>query len=130
MAKYVFKNPEVEKALRLVAKELGVSDEQFNEHVQNWSCCSTVYIEDEDGNTVIDFPSLLLKKVKEFNPDGWNDAEVIPPKAEDSKTSRVMLIEDMAAYPHKGFYDFANKVWLECGTGNKIKCYRFRLYPF
>ena len=130
MAKYVFKNPEVEKALRLVCKELGVSDEQFNEHVQNWSYCSTVYIEDEDGNTVIDFPSLLLKKVKEFNPDGWNDAEVIPPKDDQFKSfSKRMLVEDEQGFAKKAIYFFESKQWKECGPLEDIECSRYRLYP-
>ena len=129
MSKYVFKNPEVEKALRLVCKELGVSDERFNEHVQRWSHLSTIWINDKDGKTVIEFSSSLLEKVEEFNLNDWNGCDVIPPKSDCTLTSKVMLVEDMAMYPHKGFYDFTKKMWLECGTGNKIKCYRFRLYP-
>lgn len=34
MSKYVFKNPEVEKALRLVAKELGVNNESFDKQIE------------------------------------------------------------------------------------------------
>ena len=36
MSKYVFKNAEFEKALRLIAKEIGVSDKEFDDKVQLW----------------------------------------------------------------------------------------------
>lgn len=129
MKKYVFKNPEVEKALRLVSKELGVSDEKFDEDVQRWGRCSTIYIEDEDGNTVVDFPSILLKERKEFKPNGWNGCDVIPPRDVTGACSAYMLIEDVNFYTHKGYYDFSAKGWLDCINGCRIDCYRYRLYP-
>ena len=130
MSKYVFKNPEVEKALRLVVKELGYSDEDFDHQVEIWSCCKTIWF-DGEGLDNFDFPSSLLKEVKDFNPDGWNDPDVEPPEDEDNPgTSKIMLIENDDGYPQKGYYNFVTKIWRELGTIEEIECNRYRLYPF
>lgn len=130
MSKYVFKNPEVEKALRLVAGELGYSDEDFDRQVKIWSCGKTIWLMGE-GLEDFDFPSSLLKKVKDFNPDGWNDPDVIPPEDEEDRgTSKIMLIENDDGYPQKGYYDFIDKVWVEVGTRELIECSRYKFYPF
>lgn len=129
MSKYVFKNPEVEKALRFVAKELGYSDEDFDHQVEIWSCCDTIWLVGEDLEE-FNFPSSLLKKVKDFNPDRWNDSDVIPPEDEDDKgTSKLMLVENNDGYPEKGYYDFTEKDWFRVGTRELIECRRFRSYP-
>ena len=80
--KYKFKNAEVEKALRLVAKELGFSDDQFDQSIETWSGATSIRITHK-GLTLLSFSTDLLKEVKEFNPNGWNDSDVIPPKDED-----------------------------------------------
>lgn len=130
MSKYVFKNPEVEKALRLVSKELGVSDEKFDEDVQLWGRCSTIYILDEDGNTVVDFPSILLKEHKEFNPNGWNESDVIPPKDPNLEWASVnLIIEDAFDKPHIGYYHYESKNWVDIRNDMNITCKRYCLYP-
>lgn len=131
MSKYVFKNPEVEKALRLVANELGCSDEKFDRQVNFWvSNSSTIPIIDK-GRGDFYFPSSLLKKVKDFDPNGWNDPDVEPPEDEDdSGTSKIMLIENNDGCPQKGYYNFETKSWRELGTCEEIECNRYRPYPF
>lgn len=130
MSKYVFKNPEVEKALRLVAKELGFEDDQFDQSLEIWAGATRVRISYK-GQTLLSFSTSLLKEVKPFNPDGWNDSDVIPPKdEEDIGTSKIMLIENNDSFPQKGYYDFETKSWRELGTIEEIECSRYRPYPF
>ena len=129
MSKYVFKNPEVEKALRLVAKEFGVDNESFDEQIEEWWLVDMVYM--NDGNRdVLCFPTDLIEKVKEFNPYGWNDSDVVPPKDEDDPgTSEIMLIENYDNFPYKGYFDFELNCWCELGTCEEIECLRYRIYP-
>lgn len=130
MSKYVFKNPEVEKALRLVVKELGFSDDQFDQSLEIWAGATSIRITHK-GLTLLSFSTDLLKEVEEFNPYGWNDSDVIPPKDEDDPgTSKIMLIENDDGYPQKGYYNFITKSWRELGTCEEIECKRYRLYPF
>lgn len=130
MSKYVFKNPEVEKALRLVAKELGFSDDQFDLSIETWAGATRVQITHK-GLALLAFSTDLLKVVKVFNPNGWNDPDVEPPKDEDDPgTSKIMLIENNDGYPQKGYYSFATKSWRELGTVEEIECNRYRPYPF
>lgn len=130
MSKYVFKNPEVEKALRLVAKELGFEDDQFDQSLEIWAGATKVQISYK-GQTLLSFSTSLLKEVKQFNPNGWNDSDVIPPKdEEDLGTSKIMLIENNDSFPQKGYYDFETKSWRELGTIEEIECSRYRPYPF
>lgn len=127
--KYVFKNPEVEKVLRLVAKELGVSDEEFDSKIREWFGCMNIYLKDGDRDVLI-FSTDLLKEVKPFNPNGWNDSDVIPPEdEEDRETSKIMLIENNDNYPQKGYFNFLRNRWCELGTCEEIECLRYRLYP-
>lgn len=130
MSKYVFKNPEVEKALRLVVKELGFSDDQFDQSLEIWAGATSIRITHK-GLTLLSFSTDLLKEVEEFNPYGWNDSDVIPPKDEDDPgTSKIMLIENDDGYPQKGYYNFITKSWRELGTCEEIECNRYRPYPF
>lgn len=130
MSKYVFKNPEVEKALRLVAKELGFSDDQFDQSLEIWAGATRVQISYK-GQTLLSFSTSLLKEVKPFNPDDWNDSDVIPPEDKDDRgTSKIMLIENDDGYPQKGYYNFITKSWRELGTCEEIECKRYRPYPF
>ena len=129
MSKFVFKNSEVEKALRLVAKELGVSDEEFDSQIKEWFECLNIYLSDGDRD-VLTFSTKLIKLVKDFNPSGWNDSDVIPP--EDSELngfSEVMLVEDEYGFPKKGVFSFTAYQWLECGPLTEMQCSRYRLYP-
>lgn len=127
--KYKFKNAEVEKALRLVANELGVNNESFDKQIEEWGFNDVVYMDDGERD-VLFFPTELVEKVEEFNPDGWNSSKVEPPKDRDEcGTSPIMLVENYDGYPSKGFFVFAKKEWLELGTGDLIECSRYRLYP-
>lgn len=129
MSKYVFKNPEVEKALRLVANELGVDNESFDKQIEEWWLVDMVYM--DDGNRdVLCFPTDLIEEVKEFNLYGWNDSDVIPPKDEDDPgTSKIMLIENDDNFPYKGYFNFELNCWCELGTCEEIECLRYRIYP-
>lgn len=130
MSKYVFKNPEVEKALRLVVKELGFHDETLDHILDVWGETTKVSLTYK-GKVLLSFSTSLLKEVKQFNPDGWNDSDVIPPKdEEDLGTSKIMLIENNDSFPQKGYYDFETKSWRELGTIEEIECSRYRPYPF
>lgn len=130
MSKYVFKNPEVEKALRLVAKDLGFKDDQFDQSLEIWAGATKVQISYK-GQTLLSFSTSLLKEVKPFNPDDWNDSDVIPPEDEEERgTSKIMLIENDDGYPQKGYYNFITKSWRELGTCEEIECNRYRPYPF
>ena len=131
MSKYVFKNAEVEKALRLIAKELGVSDEEFDEKVQLWGDSNAVYIDRPDnGHIGLYFSTSILEEVKEFNPNGWNDPNVIPPVSPyNDRVSTLMLVEDDFGYPEKGFYDFSTRRWIRRTSCELIRCSRYRLYP-
>lgn len=127
--KYKFKNAEVEKALRLVAKELGFSDDQFDQSIETWSDTASIRILHE-GLILLSFSTDLLKEVKEFNPNGWNDSDVIPPKDEDDPgTSKIMLIENDDNFPYKGYFDFELNCWCELGTCQESECLRYRIYP-
>ena len=71
--KYKIKNAEIEKALRLVANELGVNNDSFDKQIDEWGFADTVYM--DDGNRdVLFFPTKLIEKVEEFNPNGWNSS--------------------------------------------------------
>ena len=131
MTKYVFKNAEVGKALRLVAKELGYSDEEFDHQVQYWGHCKTIWIESlEDERLSFDFPTSLLLAVKEFDPNGWNEADVEPPRDSDFKdNSPLLLVEDPSAFPYKAYFDFERKAWFDARENKKIVCARYRTYP-
>lgn len=127
--KYKFKNAEIEKALRLVANELGFSDDQFDQSIETWSGATSIRITHK-GLTLLSFSTDLLKEVKEFNPYGWNDSDVIPPEDdEDRGTSKIMLIENEDNYPQKGYFNFIRNCWFELGTCEEIECLRYRLYP-
>ena len=129
MSKYVFKNAEVEKALRLVAKELGVSDEEFDSQIKQWFGCTSIYLSDGDRD-VLTFSTKLIKLVKDYNPSGWNDSDVIPPEDPKEKgTSQIMLVENYGGHPTKSYYDLVDKKWCEIGTDLEIECARYRLYP-
>lgn len=128
MAKYVFKNPEVEEALRFVSKELGVSDERFDRCVEKYTRCASIFIEDEDGNTAVEFPTTLL--VKKFNPYGWNDANVEPVRdSNNGNESPLMLVEDLEGIPHQALFIFDQKEWIDSFESEPISVYRYRLYP-
>lgn len=127
--KYKFKNAEVEKALRLVAKEFGFSDDQFDQSLEIWTGATSIRITHK-GLTLLSFSTDLLKEVKEFNPYGWNDSDVIPPKDEDDRgTSKIMLIENDDNFPYKGYFDFELNCWRELGTYQEAECLRYRSYP-
>lgn len=129
MNRYVFKNPEVEKALRLVIKEFGFQDDQLDTMLEMWQGRTTVSLTDK-GQTLLSFSTDLLKEVKEFNPYGWNDSDVIPPKDEDDPgTSKIMLIENDDNLPYKGYFNFELNCWCELGTCEEIECLRYRSYP-
>lgn len=129
MSKYVFKNPEVEKALRLVAKELGYSDEEFDSQVKRWGNTTTVRLMSEDRH-FFQFPSDFLKEIDDFNPNGWNEADVEPPRDSDFKdNSPLLLVEDPSAFPYKAYFDFERNAWFEARENKKIVCARYRTYP-
>lgn len=129
MSKYVFKNPEIEKALRLVANELGINDESFDKQIDKWWLVDMIYI--NDGNRdVLCFPTDLIEEIEVFNPYGWNDSDVIPPKDEDDPgTSKIMLIENDDNFPYKGYFNFELNCWCELGTCQEVECLRYRSYP-
>lgn len=130
MSKYVFKNPEVEKALRLVAKELGYSDDEFDNDVKFWANGKRIWIDAFDDREEFDFPSSLLKKVEEFDPTGWNNADVIPPEDEDDpKTSKVMIVENSDGFLSKAYFNFELKKWCKLCSCDEIEFSRYRLYP-
>ena len=129
MAKYVFKNPEVEKALRLVAKELGYSDEEFDQILKTWEGMTNVSFMYK-GLELLSFSDDLLEKVKEFNPNGWNESDVEPPRDSDFKdNSPLLLVEDPSAFPYKAYFDFERKAWFDARENKKIVCARYRTYP-
>lgn len=127
--KYKFKNAEVEKALRLVANELGINDESFDKQIEEWGFAEMIYM--DDGNRdVLFFPTKLIEKVEVFNPDGWNNSNVEPPKDEYfKKNSPFMLVEDSDDIPHKAFFDFEENAWIDAKNMGEITCLRYRIYP-
>ena len=127
--KYKFKNAEIEKALRLVANELGINNESFDKQIDEWGFAEMVYM--DDGNRdVLFFPTKLIEKVEEFNPDGWNSSKVEPPSNTFSKeTSSFMLVEDCEGIPHKAFFDFDENAWRDEKSLDEISCRRYRIYP-
>lgn len=131
MSKYVFKNAEVEKALRLIAKELGVSDERFDKDLIHEMGCATAFISrNEYGLAALSFSKDLLNEIKEFDPNSWNDSDVIPPEDSELKGfSEVMLVEDEYGFPKKGVFSFTAYQWLECGPLTEMQCSRYRQYP-
>lgn len=129
MAKYVFKNAEIEKALRLVAKELGFCDEALDQSIETWAGAASIRITHK-GRTHLSFSTVLLKEVKEFNPNGWNEADVEPPRDSDFKdNSPLLLVEDPSAFPYKAYFDFERNAWFEARENKKIVCARYRTYP-
>lgn len=127
--KYKFKNAEVEKALRLVANELGINHESFDKQIDEWGFADTVYM--DDGNRdVLFFPTKLIEKVKVFNPNGWNEADAEPPKDPNCKLNPLfMLVEDSEGLPHKAFFDFEENTWIDAKNMGEITCLRYRIYP-
>lgn len=89
-----------------------------------------VYMDDGERN-VLFFPTELVEEVEEFNPDGWNDSDVIPPEDETYPgTSGTMLVENEDGWPEKGYYDFREKKWFRSCSREEIECKRYRPYPF
>lgn len=131
MAKYVFKNAEVEKALRLVAKEFGISNEQFDEAVKVFGNFEKVYFGICHPKIFhFSFSTSLLREIKDFDPNGWNDSDVIPPVDDPiANASTTMLAEDKYGDAKKVFYDFNNHVWREAVYSEIFDCKRYRLYP-
>ena len=127
--KYKFKNAEVEKALRLVANELGVNNESFDKQIDEWGFADTVYM--DDGNRdVLFFPTKLIEKVEEFNPNGWNSSKVEPQSNPFGRaTSSFMLVEDYEGIPHKALFYFTKKTWRDAKSLDEISCRRYRIYP-
>lgn len=128
--KYAFKNPEVEKALRIVAKELGFSNEKFDEIVKNWCDARSNCVYFVKGSTrLFSFSTTLV--TMEFDPKGWNNSDVIPPEDETYPgTSRTMLVENEDGWPEKGYYDFREKKWFRSCSREEIECSRYRTYPY
>ena len=127
--KYKFKNAEVEKALRLVANELGVNDESFDKQIEEWVFADMIYM--DDGNhDVLCFSTELIDKTDEFNPDGWNSSKVEPPSDPFGKaTSSFMLVEDCEGIPHKALFYFGKTPWRDAKSLDEISCGRYRIYP-
>ena len=127
--KYKFKNAEIEKALRLVANELGVNNESFDKQIDEWGFADTVYM--DDGNRdVLFFPTKLIEKVEEFNPNGWNSSKVEPQSNPFGRaTSSFMLVEDYEGIPHKALFYFTKKTWRDAKSLDEISCRRYRIYP-
>lgn len=129
MAKYKFKNAEVEKALRLVAKELGIENEDFDKQIDEWGFFDMIYVDDE-VDAVLCFSTDLIEEIEEFDPDCWNNSNVEPPKDEYfKKNSPFMLVEDTNEVPFKAFFDFEKKAWIDTANLSEITCLRYRLYP-
>lgn len=127
--KYKFKNAEVEKALRLVAKEVGITDESFDKQIEEWAFASLIYMDDGEHD-VLCFSTDLIEEIEEFDPDCWNNSNVEPPKDEYfKKNSPFMLVEDSEGIPHKAFFDFDKNAWTDVNTMSEISCERFRSYP-
>lgn len=131
MKKYVFENPEIEKALRLVANDLGISDEVFDKQVQEQGHLDVISLGPRTTNLFsLSFPDVLLKEVEVFDPDNWNEHYIVPPEAEYGKgTSKIMLIENDDNFPYKGYFDFELNCWRELGTYQEAECLRYRSYP-
>lgn len=128
--KYKFKNAEVEKALRLVAKEVGIDDESFDKQVDEWAFADLIYMDDGEHD-VLCFSTDLIEKVEEYNPDGWNSSKVVPPSNPFVKdTSSFMLVEDCEGIPHKALFYFDKNTWKDAKTLDEISCRRFRIYPY
>ena len=127
--KYKFKNAEVEKALRLVANELGINHESFDKQIDEWGFAEMVYMDDGNRDVLL-FPTALIEKVKEFNPNGWNESDVIPPKDPNLEWASVnLLIEDAFDKPHVGYYHYESRNWVDIRNDMNITCKRYRLYP-
>ena len=128
MSKYKFNNYKVEDAIKTLCEELGIDDldrciEMSLRHGLNVFC-------QVDGKTVLEFSSSLVNPVA-FDPNGWNDGDVIPPPSQpDCLTSRVMLIEAKDCSLKRGFYNHHKQHWEDTLDGNVIECSRYRLYPY
>lgn len=128
--KYKFKNAEVEKALRLVAKEVGINDKNFDKQIEEWAFADLIYMNDGEHD-VLCFSTDLIEKVEEFNPDGWNSSKVVPPVNPFVKdTSSFMLVEDCEGIPHKALFYFDKDAWKDAKTLDEISCRRYRIYPY
>lgn len=127
--KYKFKNAEIEKALRLVANELGINNESFDKQIEEWGFADMIYM--DDGNRdVLCFSTDLIEEIEEFDPYCWNNSNVEPPKDEYfKKNSPFMLVEDSDDIPHKAFFDFDKNAWTDAKSLDEISCRRYRIYP-
>ena len=124
MSKYKFNNWKVEDAIKTLCEELGIDDldrciEMSFRHGLNVFC-------QVDGKTVLEFSGSLVNPVA-FDPNGWNDGDVIPDQ--EGNLPDVMLIEDMYGDVYKGFWSRKYSKWVNC-TEKEIKdVRRYRIYP-
>lgn len=131
MKKYVFKDRAVENAFRLIAKALDIEnfDEQFKESLDNKLPYISFYIGKEE-KPVFSFSANLLECIEVYDPNGWNDAYVLPPEDPGLKwRSANLIIEDAFGLLHFGFYHFDSRRWRDVRAGIDITCKRYCLSP-
>ena len=130
MKKYVFKDRAVENAFRLIAKALDIEnfDEQFKESLDNKLPYISFYIGKEE-KPVFTFSVELLECFEVYDPNGWNDRTVMPPRFVNLRYSQPYLVETSKSHFVEGIFDFETKTWHENCDNNLVDCSRYREMP-
>lgn len=131
MKKYVFKDQAVENAFQVIAKALEIEDfdKQFKESLDDELPYFSFYLKNEE-KPVFSFSANLLECIEVYDPNGWNDRTVIPPKViEGLRYSEPYLVENPMGYYVAAIFDFRQNAWVDNRDLGIVGCLRYREVP-
>ena len=75
------------------------------------------------------FPICELKDIKDYNPNGWNDQKITPPRFAHFRYSQPYLVETSKSHFVEGVFDFDSRTWHENCNNCLVDCTRYREMP-
>ena len=130
MKKYVFKNQALENAFRVLAKALEIEDfdKQFKESLDDELPYFSFYRKNEE-KPVFSFSANLLECIEVYDPNGWNDQKITPPRFAHFRYSQPYLVETEKSHFVEGVFDFDSETWHENRNNTLVSCSRYREMP-
>ena len=130
MKKYVFKDQAVENAFRFIAGQFEIKDfdEQIKDGFDNSLPFIGIYRGKEEKPTFA-ISTDLFESVEVYDPDGWNNRTVMPPRFGNFRYSQPFLVETSKSHFVEGIFDFETKEWRENRDNNIVDCSRYREMP-
>ena len=130
MKKYVFKDQAIGNAALFIAGKLGIED--FDEQVKESFDEKFPYVNfyrKNDEKPVFTISTDLFESVEVYDPDGWNNRTVMPPRFAHFRYSQQYLVETSKSHFVEGIFDFETKTWHENCDNNIVDCSRYRQMP-